>query len=380
MMIFRCIIYAFCSTLLLMIFIACTNSRGDDISQFSVSNDDLHEINLFKIDNRILMHNDQEVKEDKIMLGRVFPYFRISPDGVFHAFRDQVFENIIVSDSTGRILYAVGGQGFGPSEFGRVQTYTVDNSGYVHAYDNSTRLIKVLGSKNDVLDTIEPYQSYHAILTLPKMFLHNDQYFFPGITLSSMGSPKTMSTSDLALIFDRQGRLIRQIGSYDDAISHSLYDNVQPVIYLEAEGNHLVAMHSNSWRIQLFDVVNSERIAWFGRQPDNFFMPQKEVRSGMPLDERMRRLENVSITHSVYLTKDYILHYYETLSSEFFTTRNHLDKIHSIAVYSRESYKYLGEKHLPGILGSLELPNKLHIVMNDDPDNFTIGTYSFHIK
>jgi hypothetical protein len=76
----------------------------------------------------------------------------------------------------------------------------------------------------------------------------------------------------------------------------------------------------------------------------------------------------------VYFLPEYLLHYFVILTEEFQQTRDHNDKIHYINLYDKESYNSYGEIELPYFLGNV-IGDKLYLIENDDPDNYTIGIY-----
>lgn len=318
--------------------------------------------------------DDSSIDESGPNIGKLRPEFVSNRDHSLFAFFDELNMQIVITDSQGKVQQVVSKRGRGPGELMSVLGYNFDEENRIVAYDGSQRMIKVFeldGGEHSDVDI--DYES--RFVGNRYLFAKDEELLVPVINSEFHSSGKEQIwRSDLIGKFGYNGTLIESFGRYDPFLKNPKSYLVFPHVDADLENNLFLSSHPDRYSLQLYNLETQERISWFGTQSENFNQTDNYIDAQQSHQAISAQARDLSWTSGVYITPNYFLHYFVILTEEFQQTRDHNDKIHYINLYDKESYNSYGEIELPYFLGNV-IGDKLYLIENDDPDNYTIGIY-----
>ena len=310
-------------------------------------------------------------------IGKLRPEFVSNRDHSLFAFFDELNMQIVITDNQGQVQQVVSKRGRGPGELMSVLGYNFDEENRIVAYDGSQRMIKIFELDGDEQSDID-IDHERRFVGNRYLFAKNEEFIVPVINseFQSSGLEKAWQ-SDLIGKFGYNGTLLESFGRYDPFLKDPKSYLVFPHVDADLENNQFLSSHPDRYSLQLHNLETRERIAWFGVQTENFNQTDSYIRSQQSHQKIDEQARNLSWTSGVYILPEYFLHYFVILTEEFQQTRDHNEKIHYVTLYDRNSYDSYGEFELPYSLGGV-VGNKLYLIEDDNPDNYTIGIYEIH--
>jgi hypothetical protein len=360
-------------TIVLLLFIgACSETDTNEFYKSEILEEDR---TVVKIGEIVL--DNSSIDETGPNIGKLRPEFVSNRDHSLFAFFDELNMQIVVTDSQGKVQHVVSKRGRGPGELMSVLGYNFDEENRIVVYDGSQRMIKVFEMDGDEHSDVDI--DHDKILVGNKyLYTKDEEIIVPVINSEYQTSGlKKAWQSDLIGKFGYNGILIESFGRYDPFLKNPKSYLVFPHVDADLENNQFLSSHPDRYSLQLYNLETQERIAWFGMQSENFNQTDSYIDAQQSHQKIDRQARDLSWTSGVYFLPEYFLHYFVILTEEFQQTRDHNDKIHYINLYDRNSYNSYGELELPYTLGSV-VGNKLYLIEDDNPDNYTIGIYEIH--
>jgi hypothetical protein len=357
----------FWSLLLVLFAVAsCSKNKAGDFTKSKVKKEDLKLVHVETITLR--------AQTSKPVIASLLPPFKISPDGSRMAFYDYTHQYIIVTNSHGNIKYIAGEKGKGPSEFVKIQSWCFDEHNNLIVYDEGQKLIKIFDSKGTLEHDFNISSSSDFYLVGRKLYARNGFIYTAIIQSPYLGKRSKATKSNMIAIIDYDGTLKKMVGHYDPYVEQSPDYEINPIFAIKLKHHKLYSTHINSYRIQIWEIPTFKRTIYFGRRSRSY----KEAKQKIPLYASKRKIQKMSLNQSfsvgLFVTSNYIIHFFENLSKEFIRTRDTNKRNYFINIYDKESHRLLSELQLPAYLGAM-YNNKLYIIKDSNPDHYTIYVY-----
>ncbi|HLR77117.1 MAG TPA: 6-bladed beta-propeller [Balneolaceae bacterium] len=310
---------------------------------------------------------------DTIVIADPFSAFQISSNGDRFAFYDIMYNHIVVTDSLGNFLFTAGNQGKGPAEFINLTSWNFDEYKNLIAFDTKQRMVKIFGASGALKKAVNVF-SNKKLLGFGRVLFARDSLVYIGVLEAKFSNLKNTENSKLIALNDYDGELLKTFGKYDPYVSQATMYTAQPIYDIDFQKNKIYSTHMNSYRMQVYNLNNSNRMAYFGHRSTHFKEVEEEVSPFAPRSEIRKMGLQQSFTKGLYLTDRYVLLCFYNLTEKYYQTRSPQGKDFFISIYDRKSFNFIGEISLPYALGAVQ-NNKLYLVEDNNPDNYTIGVY-----
>lgn len=322
----------------------------------------LPDITLKKVDTFTLAFPDED-----FLVGNFRTGFQVNSTQTLFAFNDVTLNKIVVTDSIGNVLHEIGSEGRGPEEFEHITSYGFDREDNLVIYDGRLALIKVFSKEGTYLRAFTP-NTENYFLSPTNLISYKDHYYMGIVESQYLANPKELSSSAILAKIDTSGETSRIFGSYDSLASNGGQGSFFPAyLAFDEPSKTIYEAQTNSYIIQGWNIETTERTLLIDTKPINYNNPREPIPKGLSREEKRERATGNSFTLAVYKTSEFIALFFNTLptpseKAPFF-----------ISVYDN-SGKYLGDKKLPNKLLNI-VNNKLYIVSDENPANYTIDTY-----
>lgn len=323
--------------------------------------------------------NTFTIKSDTsdFIIGRLAPFFEFNFDVNRYSFYDEVFSRFVITDTLGYVLETISKKGRGPDELLKVTSFNYDEKNNLVVYDGGQFLVKIFDTVGKVVNSFEPEMPEYAIASR-NLVAYNGDIIFGIIETKYLRDLRTAASSKILKITDYDGSFIRAFGSYDSLTNQSNISSIFPVLALERGTNNIYIVQTNSYIIQVLDLVTGVRKKVIRVKPPNFNAGNEYISPYLSIAEIQEKSVGLSYTSQVYVTAQGIVLYYENMTESWNRTRNHNDKVHYIAFYDRKG-NLLDELKVPFRVANI-ISDKLFLIENDNPDNYTIGVYRIDEK
>src|SRR5699024_127538 len=330
--------YSFILFFLSLLFNSCSSNfkQVEDYTKSKVVKQDLRlkHLKSFTIKTR----------SDSVTIANLLTKISVNSDGSRLAFKDLVYESILVVDNKGNILFTVGGSGKGPAEFVKILSWGFDENNNLIVVDEGQRLIKIFDSSGNLNKAVKIFRTENFGTVGRYLYAMNGLIYLPGTESEYiMNSWK----SKLIAILNYRGETQKIIGKYDPYVEFGKIYLSDPIIDINFESGQIFSTHSNSYRIQVWDLKTFNRLAYFGRRSRNFEESDEKIESFLPQRKIFEMSINQSFTNGLFFTKKYLLFHFQNLTEEWFKERNTDDKIYFIAIYNRANHNFNAEIKLP---------------------------------
>lgn len=312
-------------------------------------------------------------------LGKIRFTFATNSAGSLHAFYDEMKQQFVVTDREGEIQELIGKEGRGPGEIVRAAGFDFDGQRQLIMIDDRQSLIKVFDLDGNIVRNSKIDKDIYSMVGRD-LVAHKGKIYVGVIKRSLLSNLREEAhKSELAGIYNYDGALVDTVGSYDPTVKESKTYNLFSVINVDVRKEWLLGIQYHNYRMQLYDLDSGERLAWFGRQTENYITLDENISRYLPRKKIQEKSAGTSSAVRPYSMSDYIVLYFETLTKEFFETENFNAKEGYIAIYDNETYDSYGDIKLPYTLGNVANDN-FYLIENDNPDNFTVGVYNLIIQ
>lgn len=354
-----------CTTCILII--SCTD-KNNDFYKSPLNDEDLE---LTKIDEFIVGSSADSTNT----IGKLRFTFATNPAGSLHAFYDEIKKRFLVTNSEGEIQTIISEEGRGPGEIIKADGFNFDNQNNLVVFDQNQLMVKVFDTDGTIVSHAKPEKSSYYI-SGRKLHIYKGNIVSATMDQRLLGNIKEEAyKSKLAAIHSYDGKLVDTVGVYDPSLQEEPKSyNLFPIVNLAPEEHKLISTHYHNYRIQLYNLNTEKRIAWFGRKTQHFKEGKEYISSNLPREKVQDMSVGRSSAVSVHWLSNYIVLYFETLTEDFFETENFNKKESYLAVYNGDNYHSYGDIKLPYVLGNVA-NDKLYLIENDNPDNFTVGVY-----
>ncbi|NGP90086.1 6-bladed beta-propeller [Fodinibius halophilus] len=356
----------FICSFVFMVF-GCGN-RADQSETYSVST-----VNKQSLELNHIYSFPLENSSDATVLANPYPSVRLSNDGNRIAIKDMLQDHIVLYDSLGNHLATIGKQGKGPREFVEITSWNFDENKNLLVFDAPQKLVKIFNSNGKLKKSSKVFTE-DQLLGFGISFYAHDSLIYMGILEAQYSNLENAEYSKLIALNNYEGELQKTIGKYDPYVSQATMYTSQPVFDIDFKRDKIYSTQMNSYRVQVYDLKDHNRMAYFGYKSDHFIESEEKI---SPFHQKSKRREmglNQSYTNGIYITSRYILIYFRNLTEDWYQSRSPQDKKHFISVYDRYNYNFIGEISLPYSLQAVH-KDRLYLVENNNPDNYTIGIY-----
>ncbi len=313
---------------------------------------------------------------DSIIIADLEYAVAISPDGSRMAFFDDILKRIIVTDRSGTMITAVGGEGRGPEELMRVSGWTFNEDNELIVYDWSQRLIKIFSTEGKLKKAYSFFGNETLVTNTSRIYSRNS-LTYSGV-VEAKYAPQQRWQSKMLVVMNYQGERIKLIGKYDPYLKVApLYMNT-PLFRIDFQKSKVYTTHKNSYRVQIYDLKTGERLAYFGYISSSYNIAEEKINPFAPSPQVHKKLTQQSITEDLYITSNYILHNFTNITEKFNKTRNPQYINNFITIYDKRTHSYLAEVRLPYFLAEV-YKDRLYLIENDHPENFTVGVYELEM-
>lgn len=359
--------------LIFVVLTSCSNSSSDQTGlEFTNSTHSDASISL--------------IKKDEITLSTPDSVFLAAPDYTFvtdhkgerMALFDLGTSQFLIFNQEGEFVQSVGRDGRGPEEFMMVFSYTFDNDGNLVVYDDGLKRIKIFDSGYNLIRTSE-IKNDQYYLASHKIFADNDR-IISGILQTEYSGPMKrdqVTNSKIAGAFSYNTEESNLLGKYDPYLNEIVPSTNRPVIHVD--GQFLYTSHSNSYRIQVFDISNGNRMSYFGYRSESFGHLDEEIDPRESLEERFRKGFEESSTRMIHTDDKYLYFYYINGTEEWMEAKDLSTLNYQLMIYNKKTLDFLGEINLPYRLSHAK-SNNFHVLEDENPDNFTYGVYQVVIE
>lgn len=326
------------------------------------------------------------IKQDDIILSTPDSVYLAAPDytietdhkGDRMAIFDAMTSQFLIFNKEGKYLQSIGRDGKGPEEFMMVFSYTFDNEGNLIVYDDGLKRLKIFDSEYNLIRTSE-IKNDQYYLASHKIFA-NDDKIITGILETEYSGPvnrNEVTNSNIAGVFSYNMEKSNFLGKYDPYLNEIVPSTNRPVIHVD--GQYLYTSHSNSYRIQVFDTSNGNRISYFGFRSENFGHLEEEIAPRESLEERFRKGFEESSTRMIHTDEKYLYFYFINGTEEWMEAKDLSTLNYHLMIYNKKTLDFLGEINLPYRLSHAK-NNNFYLLEDENPDNFTYGVYEVVIE
>lgn len=346
---------------------------------FSCSNQDYdHFYESDKRDKDFILDKVREMiikphSPDSNIIGRLRTRFAVNRDNNLFAFYDEIARQFLITDKEGFIKSVISGKGKGPGEVVKAGGFDFDEEDRLVVYDEGQIRITVFNLNGEIVQTSKMENTDYS-MGGRKLFISGTEIYTDVINQNYLGDLQNAWQSDLIGVYDYDGKLVNTMGKYDPLIKEAMSYVVFPVINIDYQDHLILSAHSSGYTIQLYDLRDGERIAWFGTKTSNFNESEEYISSYQSRQKIKEQSIGISFTSSVHSTSEFIVLHFENLTKSFFENNNFNDKDVFVAIYDKESYDSYGDISLPYALGNI-FDDQFYLIENDNPDNYTIGIY-----
>jgi hypothetical protein len=291
---------------------------------------------------------------------------------------DYKLHQIVVLDSTGRILQAFGSHGRGPGELHLPMNvapagsllYVQENNRF-SVFDQQGRFKKVFPQPENTYDEGEWDLTFH-----------NGQFYFPALKTSDWSGTLRASPSDQPIsTLNDSMQVVDFFGSFPSFYQKSTY--MWRWRSIDISGNGLLAVgYYLLPNVYLYDVSGPKKT--FVRELDfsatNYHQIDRELPAGVASGEWKEVALNISATDSPWLVGDSLVvlsfhnkktGYYEKEGGEAYTQ--------NYAIVASTTGEQYGELELPGTVLGSDSRGRLYIQLSDVPDERKIGVYEIRL-
>jgi len=335
------------------------------------SGDEIQEFTLEKQEEIILESED-------MLFGRFRQGFVVSKDERLLAFHDFSNQQIVVFNSDGSFVNAIGSEGSGPEEFRNVFGYNFSKENTIWAFDENLNTFKHFDLDGNIISTIEGIYGDGFVQTRYQLFVNNETLYIPVKEAEYSSEDASQNwQSALMAVYSTAGEFVKTIGTYGDPVKNPNHYAVRGLFDIDFEEETLLVGYSTSHQLSQIklDTDNQE---FFGKIPENFLVPTESTNVDDSLNEILRKGLSRSSPSSVFITDHYYVQYFQNLTQEWYDTRDPNTKDHFLVFYDRKSQNYLGELEIPFAVGAITPNGTLYLIEDIDPDAYTIGSYRLH--
>lgn len=352
---------------MLVIFVTNCQSEPDELQEFQESKLEDRNIKLSK-NSDIKIVNSEDGN-----LARPYAALAVSHDSKRFGLYDLIYNHFIIFNREGEIIQILGDEGRGPDEFQQALDFNFDEEKNLIAYDERQFQLKIFDKEGELQKNTSVFEDGNYSHNTSGLFA-NDSLIYIGITDVSTHNTDQAWQSELMGIFDYSGEKVKFIGQYDPYIFDNNFYGDLPLFDIVFEEDKIYSTHKNSYRIQVFNVDNNKKLDYFGRKSSSYKEADQNIETHFP----MEKIEELSLTQSfpngLFVTDNYILHYFQNATEEWFETKDPLTKEHYLSIYNRDNHAFV--KELKSDYQLLEVQdNKLYLLEDTNPDNYTIGIY-----
>lgn len=297
---------------------------------------------------------------------------------------DAISRFYLVFDEDGNYVSRFGGEGRGPEEFLLPFATCFDPDGNFYVYDDMQRLIKKFDSEFELTDTIvtDPGAYY---ITGGLMFCTENSIYAPVIesryTAAGDDGLSSAWKSSYLMKYDLSKSSTSFWGNYDLHQKNNLSNKHRPVFYIDFSGQQIYATHRNSFKIRILRLENAGVKAHFGRKTENYKEQITDPSTVRPFSNESRMiLYEQSMVSKIFPDSDkkYLMLYYMNGNEQWDQNRDLSDLDYFLKIYSLEDYSLIGELQLPHRVSAVN-GNKLLLIMNEDPAEYTLAWYEITI-
>lgn len=335
---------------------ACYSNKESRIEKSSLE--------LVKVDSVTL-------KQGGKLFGEFFEQLKITSDGKYYLFSERIKNQIFVFKSTGSFYTTIGEEGRGPKGLLEVTGYDINKYNEVLVFDSSQRMLKVFGLEGNLLKSTKILEGVTYNPTANNILWYNDKIL---ATVYDTEVGLETHKSKLIGLINIDGSLNTVFGRFD---SFSKQDNqlaFNTLIALDEKNDLAYSNLQTSPYFQVYDLASKKRILYGGHQTKSFNIPSKEINPHMPLSKKFELSENTSGIMHIFLTDHYFVQHMQILTEEWFKTVDYTKKKNVLVVYDRETNEFVEEIPVKHTLCAVQ-NNKLYLIEDFAPDNYTIGIY-----
>jgi hypothetical protein len=313
-----------------------------------------------------------EFPDENFLVGNFRTGFQVNSTHTLFAFNDVTLNKIIVTDNNGRVLSEMGSEGRGPEEFEHITSYGFDREDNLVIYDGRLALIKLFSKDGTYLRAFSP-NTKNYFLSPANLISYKDHYYTGIIESQYLANPKELTSSAILAKIDTSGETSKIFGSYDSLATNGSQGSFFPAyLAFDESSKTIYEAQTNSYIIQGWNIETAKRTLFIDTKPLNYNNPKEPNPRGLSREEIRERSTGNSFTLAVYKTSEFITLFFNNLPKPS-------DKApFYIALYDTFG-RYLGDKKLPNKLLNI-IDNKLYIVSDENPANYTIETYEIILE
>lgn len=311
---------------------------------------------------------------DQHAIGKLRFKFVSNKDNSLFAFYDEIKRRFLITDKKGVIQSILSGKGKGPGEIVKAGGYNFDEQNRLIVFDQGQMRITIFNLNGKVIKNAEIENTDYSMGGARELYAFEGRIYSDIIDKTFLGDLKEAGKSELVGVYNYDGKLVDTIGKYDPSVKEAKSYLIFPIIHVDFENRLLVSAHSNSFRIQMYNLNTQNRVTWFGAKTPHFKESDEYISPYLPRHEIIKKSIGVSASAGIYLLSNYVVLYFENLTKSFFETSYFNDKESYMSIYDKKSYDCYGEIALPYVLGNIS-GDKFYLIEDDNPANYTIGIY-----
>ncbi len=314
------------------------------------------------------------IPDDPLTLGnnmRVTPV-AVDSDRFLVKNLNNSYVNVFRRDGT--FLYSFGESGRGPDEIERIFTSGFDDEYNVVIWDAGQNLLKYFDSHGTFLEAKETFTPQEVWLREHLFHYIGDGWIAP----IEIPEARSWGDRESVALFNKDFSSHETGGGWDPFYEHSESIFQHPLLTYDPDTKNTWLVYRTSPSIRVLDESLDE-IQIMTHSSANFKKAEEDILIPASRQDRHLALSEISLIMQPYTTDSYFLFYFMNQTQESFQTMESDGVGFFVAVYDRENYSYLGELPIPGALTGV-IDNKLMILLNDDPDDLTIGLYEVQAK
>ena len=312
--------------------------------------------------------------QNPMTLGRSMGITPVAPDQSRFLVKNHNNSYVNVFSRDGDHLHHFGEPGRGPEEIDRIFMSGFDDELNVLIWDAGQDLLKFFDSNGDFIRADEAFISRGIWSRENLLHFTGSGWILP---VEIPGAQAWDDRESVALFNDDFSEQTIG-GGWDPFYKESATILQHPLITYDRESNHTWIVHRTSPSIRVIDHSLNE-VHKISHHSPNFLQADQDILMEFSVEERQQALSRTSLLMQPYLTDRYFIHYFINQTEEVFQTLDSSDAGLFVAVYDRFTYEYLGEIEIPGVLTGV-IDNQLMVLLDEDPDNFTIGLYEIQAE
>lgn len=355
--------------LLSLSFIGC-NSEKDELVRDKARTEESNILMVEKI-------REFNISPGKEQIGKLeSPMLIFEEDGKKNfIFYDLGLNQVLITDTSGVVLEAIGQKGAGPKEFRHISSFGLKDT-LVIVYDGVLDLIKKFDFHGKLVDSYQGILEDNLWVRSNRLFSIGDTLLF-GIQEAEKSATSNHWLSSTIASYDNNGNLLNLIGSYDPSLegAHILYNF--PNVLLGNDGV-IYTTHRTSYTVQKFSVRTGERISRFGTKTENFKVSDERPKVTDSREVKNKINLKYSFVGDSFVSKNYFGLYFFNFTEEYWQLRNPNDKENFLHLYDIDD-NFLGEIALPFFPLGMDSESRLYLLEDDNPDHPKIGVYEIKI-